>query len=236
MDYTLFVLIGFVSSVASAVFGFGNALLLLALGSHILPVKETIALATVLVVASTVPKTFLFGKHIDWKVVAIMSAACLPFAYLGAQLLAIAPAEHIKRLLGATIIIYLVSRITNRLPSYKIGTVGLVAGSALYGFVSGLLGSGNLIKVVMFREMHITKEAFVGAMAATSVMSNFAKIFSYTQSGLLHTGLMWPALALVASAVVAAFVGRAVLHKIDIKTFETGVSLLLGIAAVALMI
>ena len=127
-------------------------------------------------------------------------------------------------------------RITNRLPGFKIGTVGLVAGSALYGFVSGLLGSGNLIKVVMFREMHITKEAFVGAMAATSVMSNFAKIFSYTQSSLLHTGLMWPARALVASAVVAAFVGRAVLHKIGIKTFDAGVSLLIGIAAVALMI
>jgi uncharacterized protein len=236
MDYTLFVLIGLVSSIASAVFGFGNALLLLAIGSHILPVKETIALATVLFVASTVTKTFMFGRHIDWKVVAIMTVACLPFAYLGAQLLAIAPAEHIKRGLGAMVLIYLGLSLTNRLPSFKIGTAGLIAGSALYGFVSGLLGTGNVIKVVMFREMNITKEAFVGAMAATSVMSNFAKIFSYSQSGLLHTGLMWPALALVASAVVSAFIGRAVLRKINLKTFETGVQLLLGAAALALMV
>ena len=236
MDYALFVLIGLLSSIASAVFGFGNALFLLAIGSHILPVKETIALATVLFVASTVTKTFLFGKHIDWKVVAIMSVACLPFAYLGAQLLAIAPAEQIKRMLGVMILIYLALSLTNRLPAFKIGLLGLITGSALYGFVSGLLGSGNLIKVVMFREMNITKEAFVGAMAATSVMSNFAKIFSYTQSGLLNATLLWPALALVVSAVAAALLGRAVLQKMNLATFETGVQILLGAAAVALII
>jgi len=236
LDYALFVLIGLAGSLASAVFGFGTALLVLAIGSHVLPVKETIALATVLFTASTVTKTLLFGRHIDWKVVAIMAVACLPFSYLGAQLLAAVPADHIKRLLGVMVLAYMLLSLGRLLPAIKIGTAGVIVGSALYGFVSGLLGSGNLIKVIMFREMRMTGEAFVGAMAATSVMSNIAKLGAYTQTGLLHSGLVWPALALALSAVGAAFVGRAILRKIDGRTFETGVQVLLGAAAAALLI
>ena len=229
-------LIGLVGSLASAVFGFGTALLVLAIGSHVLPVKETIALATVLFTASTVTKTFLFARHIDWKVVVLMAVACLPFAYLGAELLAVAPAVAIKRLLGAMVLIYLGLSLTKRLPRIRIGTGGLIAGSALYGFVSGLLGSGNLIKVILFREMNITKEAFVGAMAATSVMSNAAKLTSYTKSGILTADMAVPALALCASAVIAAFAGRMILKKIDVGTFETGVKVLLGAAAIMLLV
>jgi uncharacterized membrane protein YfcA len=236
MDHTLFVLIGLIGALASAVFGFGTALLVLAIGSHVLPVKETIALATVLFTASTVTKTFLFARHVDWKVVAIMAVACLPFAYLGAELLAVAPAEAIKRLLGAMVLIYLGLSLTNRLPRIRIGTGGLIAGSALYGFVSGLLGSGNLIKVIVFREMNITKEAFVGAMAATSVMSNAAKLTSYTRTGILTADMAVPALALCASAVIAAFAGRMILKKIAVGTFETGVQVLLGAAAIMLLV
>ncbi len=236
MDYVVFVIIGVLGSLASAVFGFGTALLVLAIGSHVIPVKEAIALATVLFTASTVAKSALFARHIDWKVVAVMALACLPFAYLGAQLLAIVPADHIKRLLGAMVLAYLALGLANALPAWRIGMTGLVAGSALYGFVSGLLGSGNLIKVIMFREMKITKEAFVGAMAATSVMSNLAKLTSYFETGLLGAHVAWPALALAVGAVIAAVIGRAVLTTLDGKTFETGVQVLLGAAAVALLV
>ncbi|WP_338531882.1 sulfite exporter TauE/SafE family protein [Nitratireductor thuwali] len=225
-----------IGSLASAVFGFGTALLVLAIGSHVLPIKEVIVLATVLFAASTTTKTVLFGRQIEWKVVAIMAIASLPFAYLGAQALAVVPADHIKRLLGLMILIYIVLTACKLLPSFRIGTAGLLVGSALYGFISGFLGSGNLVKVVIFRELKFTKEAFVGAMAATSVLSNFAKLASYWQTGLLTAEMVWPALALVVSAIVAAVIGQMILNKLNASAFETGVQVLLGVSAVTLLI
>ena len=236
LDNLLFVLVGLVGSMASAIFGFGTALLVLAVGSHILPIKEAIALAAVLFVASTVTKTVLFSRHIDWRTVGVMALGCLPFAYLGAELLAIVPADLIKRLLGLMILTYLGLSLTNRLPTYGIGTAGLIGGSALYGLASGLLGSGNVIKVIIFREMKITKGAFVGAMAATSVISNLAKLTSYARTGLLTADMAWPAIALVFCAVGTAFLGRAILKKLDVRAFELGVQILLGMAAAALII
>lgn len=236
MDDILFVLIGFVGSFASAVFGFGTALLVLGVGSHVLPVKDAIALATVLFAASTVTKSLLFGRYIDWNLVGIMTLASLPFAYLGAELLSVLPGDLIKRMLGVMILIYLGVRLSGVLPAFRVGRGGLLAGSALYGFVSGLLGSGNLVKVILFREMNITKEAFVGAMAATSVMANVAKLGSYWHSGLLRVDMAWPAFGLVICAIVTSLIGRRILRHMNAGVFETGVQVVLVLAAVALLI
>ncbi len=235
MEYVLFVGVGLVGSLVSAVFGFGTALLVLAVGAHILPVKETIALATVLFAASTVTKTFLFSRVIDWRTIAIMVVSSVPFAYLGADLLVDLPTEMARRLLAGMILLYMALRLTDRLPRIEIGLPGLFVGSALYGFVSGLLGSGNLIKVVLFREMRISKEAFVGAMAASAVLNNLVKLASYTSNGLLTADMAIPIAALAASGVVAAFVGRAILKRLKVKVFETGVQVLLAVAAAALL-
>ena len=235
MDYTLFVALGFFASIISAIFGFGTALFVLAIGSHILPVKETIALATVLFTASVLAKTWLFARHIDWKLVAIMVTASLPFAYLGASLLAVAPAPLIKKLLAAMVLIYLALSLFKLMPRWRIGTAGLIVGSTLYGFVSGLIGTGGLIKAILFKEMNIAKEAFVGAMAATSILANFAKLVAYAQTGILTREMAWPAVGLVAAALATSFIGRDVLRHFSVRQFEAGVQILLAVLTVGLL-
>ncbi len=224
------------AAIVSAVFGFGTALIVLAVGSHILPVKEAIVFGTVLFAASTIFKTLLFGKHFDWKVAGIMAVASLPFAYLGASLLSYVPDGVIRRILGIMILLYLVLTIFKLFPKIRIGTIGLVGGSVAYGFVSGLLGSGNLIKVIMFREMNITKEAFVGAMAATSVLANIAKLTAYIQSGLLSANHAWPIAGLVVAAILAVLLGRIFLRSISVPQFQIGVQVVLAVSAIGLIL
>jgi uncharacterized membrane protein YfcA len=236
IEYLLFVLLGFFASIVSSVFGFGTALIVLAIGPYLLPVKQTIALATVLFVASTATKTALFRNHMDWKVVGTMAVASLPFSYFGASLVVDLPADLLKRLLGGMILVYLLLSVFKRFPKFRIGTSGLLVGSAAYGFVSGLLGSGNLIKAIMFREMNITREVFVGVMAATSVLSNVAKLVAYTRAELLHAGLAWPMLGLVCGAVIVAIVGRRLLGKLNASQFEKGFQLVLAVSATGLLI
>lgn len=236
MDYLLFVVIGLAGSLISAVFGFGTALLVIAVGSHVIPVKEAIALGTVLFAASTITKSLLFRRETDWAVVGVITVGCVPFAAVGAMALAYIPAPMVKKLLGVMVLVYLGLTLANRFPSFRIGWLGLLAGSALYGFVSGLLGSGNLVKVILFREMNITKQAFVGAMAATSVLSNLVKLSTYSLSGILKPEMAGYAVALALSGAATALIGRSLLEKLSARQFQAGVQVLLGLAAVALLL
>lgn len=165
-----------------------------------------------------------------------MAIASLPFAYLGASLLSEVPAELLKRLLGAMILLYIVLTVLNLVPRFKIGTIGLIGGSAAYGFISGFMGSGNLIKAIIFREMNITKQAFVGAMAATSVLSNATKLCTYFASGLLSANQTAPIVGLVLGAIAAVLIGRKILHVVSSVHFEKGIQVVLAVSAVTLLI
>lgn len=235
MSYLLFVLAAFAASLVSAVFGFGSAMLVLAIGPHLIPVEEAIALAAVLFAASTITKTILFREHMDWKVVGVMALASVPFAYAGGLLLSQMDPALTRRLLGLMILSYLALSYFKP-PTIRLGMPGIAIGSAAYGFVSGLLGSGSVIKVVMLRELNITREAFVGAMAATSVLASGAKIIAYSQTGLLKPDLWLAMLGLTIAAISAALIGRRTLSKISVTGFDVGVRVLLGIAAIALVI
>jgi len=232
----VFVLLGLTASIVSAVFGFGTALIVLALGSYLLPIKTAIVLATVLFAVSTITKSVLFARHINWKITGIMAITSLPFAYLGAQFLDDLPSEYLKRLLGLMILSYLAVTLFKLLPKFSMGIKGLLAGSAAYGFISGLLGSGNVVKAIMFREMSIDKEAFVGAMAATSVFSNIAKLSAYYHSELLTSKLIWPMVWLAIAAFSAALLGKFLLQKVNSNQFAYGVQVVLAISAIGLLI
>ena len=210
-------------------------MIVLAIGPHLIPVEEAIALAAVLFAASTITKTILFREHMDWKIVGIMALASVPFAYAGGLLLSQMDPVLTRRLLGLMILLYLATSIFKP-PSIRMGLPGIAVGSAAYGFVSGLLGSGSVIKVVMLRELKITREAFVGAMAATSVLASGAKIVAYGQSGLLKAELWLTMLGLTVVAVIAAMVGRRYLSKLSLSGFDLGVRVLLAVAALALVV
>lgn len=236
MEYLLFIVLGFFASVIAAVFGFGSAMVMLAFGPYLVPAEQAVALAAVLFGASTLTKSLLFRQHMHWRTVLIMALASVPFAYLGGLLMPSLPPGVLPRLLGLMILLYLAINRFDFLPRFRIGTAGLIGGAAAYGLTSGLIGSGNVIKVVMFREMNISRESFVGAMAATSVLASMAKATAYWQSGLLNPGLALPMLGLVVVAVGAALFGRSALRKISSRGFDAGVQLLLLVAAIGLLI
>jgi len=235
MSYLLFVIAAFAASLISGIFGFGTAMFVLAIGPHLIPVEQAIALAAVLFAASTITKTILFRKHMDWKIVGVMALSSMPFAYAGGVLLSYMDPLLTRRLLGLMILSYLALSYFKP-PKLKLGLPGIAVGAASYGLLSGLLGTGSVIKVVMLRELNITREAFVGAMAATSVLASCAKIVAYSQSGLLTLDL-WPTiLGLCVAAISASFIGRRYLGKLSVTGFDIGVRVLLAIAAIALVI
>ena len=264
MIYGWFALLGFASSVLSSVFGFGSAMIVLALGPYFLPVHEVVALSAVLFIASTVTKTITFRSYLHWPLIGTITVGSLPFAYLGGLLLPHLSQQFLQRCLGVLIISYVCLQlpvIRNALRSVQdqfvprasasasasasskpdssgaidSSTARLIAVAAGYGFTSGLVGSGSVIKAIFFRQSGLEKEAFVGTMAATSVVATIGKLVAYTQTGLLHGPLLLPMLALVVAAVAAVLVGRTLLKKFDSTVFNRGVTLLLIVAAIGLL-
>ncbi len=227
----------FCASLVSAVFGMGTALIVLSVGALILPVKEVVALSAILFLASTLTKALIYRVEIPWRDALVMSLVSLPFAWLGGLGMSFLPAELLRKLLGVMVLGWLFhSAFAGRGSAVRPGTSVLVMGAGVYGFVSGLLGSGNLVKAILFRGMALEGAAFVGIMAATSVLANVGKLTAYVQNGML-TPAYWPmVLMLITVAIAAALVGKYLLKRTPPNWFHTGLNIVMAISALLLLI
>ena len=234
--YLIFLALCASGSLISAVFGLGTAMFVIAAGSFVLPVTECIALATILFTSNTLTKTWLFRAHMNWRLVAILSIGSLPFAWAGAEALALVPVIWLKPALGLLILAHLARSYLKPLPIITPTTGHMIAAAGAYGFLSGLLGTGNMVKAVFLERMGFHTQAFVGLMAATSVLANLAKLGAYSRLDFLGTQHLPLAAGLVGISLVSGLTGRAILARIRAETFSAGYRILLAVLAIALII
>ncbi len=142
----------------------------------------------------------------------------------------------LQKSLGAMLLVYVVTNRFNLVPPIPVAMPVLVASSAAYGFFSGLLGTGNIVKVVVLKQMQLSKEGFVGAMAATSVLANMIKLFVYGRGDVLDRTQLPMMTILVASAIVAAMIGRKLIGKLSVRGFENGLMLVLTVSAIGMLL
>ncbi|WP_420547921.1 sulfite exporter TauE/SafE family protein [Curvivirga sp.] len=233
--YYLYLIIAVFASCVSALFGMGAALILLAVGAYLFNPAESIALATIIFASNTIARSITMWRDIPWKLGIYMALLSMPFAFLGAELMPYLPTDILRKALGILILSHIL--ITWSHFQIKIGKSYPAYGalSAVYGFLSGLLGSGNPVKAIFFHHMGFSKQAFVGLMAISSVPANIVKLISYQQSGLMEFIPFQVPIALIAISLVVAFFGKYALKRIPDKSFQYGLQLVLAISALGLI-
>ncbi|WP_020591178.1 sulfite exporter TauE/SafE family protein [Kiloniella laminariae] len=235
MEYVYFLAIAFFGSMISAIFGLGSGFFVLSFGALLLPLKDCIALTTVLFTAATLTKAVLYRKEIDWKLALTIALASIPFAWLGAETLARIDPEPLKPLLAGFIIFSVALTLTGYRMSLPTNLSTTLTVSALYGFISGFLSSGNPVKAIAMEKMGFERQAFIGVMAATGIGVNLTKITSYAGNGILHKGHLTIGLALFSIAIITAILGKHLVMKIPGEQHKKGLSLILLVAAGALL-
>lgn len=234
--YLLFVSAAAAASIISAIFGFGTAMVVLAVGALVLPVKESIALATIIFTSNTLIKAWLYRREIDWRLTARMSLISLPFAYAGAEVMIWAPVDFMQKALGVLVVVYVLMQIKTPKTDLHLSKPVITACSGLYGFLSGLLGTGNVVKAMFLQRAGLERHSFVGVMAATSVLANIAKLGSYSHAGIL-TLAHWPAaIGLLLVSLISTITGRAILHRVNSDQFRIGVLIILTGIAITLFV
>lgn len=231
----LFILLALFSVFLSTLLGFGSALILLAFGTFVFPLKETVAIASIVFLTATITKSLLFRGHINWPYTIRLSLIAIPFTIVGALLLPAAPETLLRYTLAGMIIVYLLISYTGNLripPNNQF----LYAVGGLYGFFTGIIGTGGIVKAAYFNYIKMEKREFVATMAATAIVLNIIKIPLYARAGLLTLQQLPLIVALILAAVAGAYLGKFALTKLNQFYFHLLVDLFLIISAFELVL
>ena len=112
----------------------------------------------------------------------------------------------------------------------------LPLGGLLTGFFGGLSGHQGALRSAFLIRAGLSKEAFIGTGVVVAAMVDLTRLAVYSErffsADVLREGTLLG--AAVFSAFAGAFLGNRLLRKIDLRSIEVGVAMLLVLVALGL--
>ena len=230
----LFYGIVLLTSILSASFGVGS-FILIPLAAIVYGSKEAVGIITLYFLFQNVNKIIVFRKNIDSNVSFKMILWSIPGAILGSFALGFLPVELFNKVLAVFILAYIANDVLGFVPKkyYSVSMIPLFG--TLYGFLSGFVGSGNLVKGPLFTSLGLLKESYIGTYAVTSFFVNVPKIVVYFAIGVIAGSTFVKAIPFLFISIVGTYIGKHFLSKVPNRIFYYVLNIVFAISAIALL-
>lgn len=194
--------LGLGAGVLGGVIGFGTTIILMpALVYFYGPIQAIPVIALVATVAN-LSRIFLWWSAIQWRACFVYSLAAIPFTILGVNTLVQLNERLIEITLGSFLILLIPIRRWLRRKNFylKLWQMGLVG--AVIGYLTGIVATTGAINTPFFLAYGLSKGAFLGTEAASTLSILFTKGIAFHQLGLLNVTAIIQGL-LIGSCVLA---------------------------------
>lgn len=224
------------TSVFSSALGTGMSFVLLPLAALQFGAKESVGILSIYFLFQNVNKIAIYRKHIDWKIAVRVICWSMPGVLIGSLALSYVPVDVFKKILACLILLYLANDIFKLIPRKHAPDRMLPGLSLVYGFLSGLIGSGNLIKGPLFASLGLLKETYVGTYALTSLFMNVPKIITYYATGIIDGSAFVKSIPFLILSILGTYIGKYLIGKIHNDVFYFVVTASFAVSAIALLL
>ena len=179
-------LLGLGAGVLGGVIGFGTTIILMpALVYFYGPIQAIPVIALVATVAN-LSRIFLWWNVIQWRVCIAYSFTAIPFTVLGVNTLVRLDERLVEMTLGGFLILLVPIRRWMRKKNFylKLWQMGLVG--AIIGYLTGIVATTGAINTPFFLAYGLSKGAFLGTEAASTLSILFTKGIAFHQLGFLN--------------------------------------------------
>jgi len=257
MEFFVICLAALLASGLTFFSGFGLGTILMPVLTLFLPVPAAIAATAIVHFANNLFKLALVGKSANKPVLIRFAVPAVFAAMLGAWFLSYASflpvivkyefigkvheMTAVKLMIGLIIVLFSCLELIPGLANVAIDRKYLPWGGLLSGFFGGLSGNQGALRSMFLIKAGLTKDEFIGTGAAAAAMVDIARLLVYgigifaVQVSLV-SDIKWLILAATASAFAGAFLGRAILKKITLRTVQRIVGVMLIFLGVGLSI
>jgi uncharacterized membrane protein YfcA len=178
--------LGLGAGVLGGVIGFGTTIILMpALVYFYGPIQAIPVIALVATVAN-LSRIFLWWNVIQWRVCIAYSFTAIPFTVLGVNTLVRLDERLVEMTLGGFLILLVPIRHWMRKKNFylKLWQMGLVG--AIIGYLTGIVATTGAINTPFFLAYGLSKGAFLGTEAASTLSILFTKGIAFHQLGFLN--------------------------------------------------
>ena len=228
--------LGLAAGVLGGVIGFGTTIMLMpALIYFYGPVQAIPVIALVATVAN-LSRIFLWWSVIEWRVCFIYSLTAIPFTVLGVNTLV----QLNERLIEIMLAIFLILLIPIRrwmrkknfyLQLWQMGIVG-----AAIGYLTGIVATTGAINTPFFLAYGLTKGAYLGTEAASTLSILFTKGVTFHQLGFLNVTAIIQGLLIGSCVLVGSIFSKRIVLAIPEQKFLLLMEMVMLISGLSILL
>ena len=228
--------LGLGAGVLGGVIGFGTTIILMpALVYFYGPIQAIPVIALVATVAN-LSRIFLWWGVINWKVCFVYSITAIPAVILGVNTLVTLNDRLVEITLGFFLILLIPVRRWMRQKNFylKLWQMSLVG--AGIGYLTGIVATTGAINTPFFLAFGLSKGAFLGTEAASTLSILFTKGITFHQLGFLNATAMIQGLLIGSCVLVGSIFSKKIVLALPEKKFLLLMELVMLISGASILV
>lgn len=230
--------LGLAAGILGGVIGFGTTIILMPALVYFYGPIQAIPIVALVATVANLSRIFLWWSQINWKVCFVYSLTGVPAVILGVNTLVALNERLVEITLGFFLIALIPVRRWMRNKSFylQLWQMGLVG--AAIGYLTGIVATTGAINTPFFLAYGLSKGAFLGTEAASTLSILFTKGITFHQLGFLNITAIIQGLfigvfvlvgAIFSKKIVLALPEEKFLMLMELVMFVSGVSILMMI-------
>jgi uncharacterized membrane protein YfcA len=220
LNYIFVLAVGLVAGTISGIVGTGSSIMLVPVLVYEFGPKQAVPIMAVAAVMANLSRIMAWWREVDWRATAAYSVTGIPAAALGARTMLTLPSHAVDIAIGMFLIAMVPVRHWLAKHQFTIKLWHLALGGALIGYLTGIVVSTGPLSVPLFVFYGLTKGAFLGTEAASSLGLYLSKSVTFQQFGALNWDVFFKGLIAGSSLMVGAFVAKRFVLKLDPNVFR----------------
>jgi uncharacterized membrane protein YfcA len=235
-DIAFLGLMAFFTSAMTSVVGSGGGTILIAILLQFMPPVAAIPVHGVVQLASNVWRTWLFRRHMAWRLIWRFALLVPAGIAVGLWLFQGMSKETVQILIGCFIIVTLFTRQIGRLRDKDLPLWAFVPMGFIVGVLNMIVGVvAPVIGVLMIRK-ELSKESYVGTLGFFGLLTNLFKLVGFTLVGFSFVEYGPAMLAMVPAVLLGTSFGKHLLGRLSERLFMILFKIILVALALKLIV
>jgi len=231
----IFWVTAFFASFLGNIAAFGISSILLPVAVSIFPYKLALALTSIFHLFSNIGRMGFFRGELDKRVILLFGVPTIIFTFLGASLVGVFPETWLKIGMGIILVSYSVLGLTGKELRFNSNKVLFIVGGSIYGFFSGLVGSGGPLRGALLSSFGLTGGIYVATNGGISFLTDITRVSVYLWNGYVSSEFYWYIPLLFVVAMFGGFFSKLAVERIRKEWFKVFVYVAVLVASLKIL-
>ena len=232
----LFWITAFLSAVLGTLAAFGISSMLLPVALNTFTYETAIVLVSLFHISTNLGRIGFFKSGVDTKLMGYFGGPAVVFTFLGASLIGYLNVGSLKALVGGVLILYSGLNLLDHKLKFSPTKGNSIIGGSVYGFLSGLVGTGGPIRGAILTGFGLKREQYISTSGAISFFIDLTRISVYLQRGFLQPDYYWYLPFLLIVALVGAYTSKRIVELVSSSRFVKLVQAAILILSIKLVV